>query len=210
MESLAPLIPRGRLHKHTLQRAFWSQTHQSWDALIPLGPWFLQVVAHWFGLSWVSGGANLSASLLRGALHGCIQPGLGCTHGPPVNSRPLAPSSVLLSHQPAQTGSSLPGASTVSSLSPRTTCSSEYGQHDSGLQYKQAGREGGVLPHSLPEGGAHPSLVQSALHHSDVQTYSRQAEHSGRLHFFFFFFFFFSFPSYISGVHHFWVRFLRM
>ena len=26
----------------------------------------------------------------------------------------------------------------------------------------------------------------------------------------FFFFFFFAFPSYISGVHHFWVRFLRM
>ena len=26
----------------------------------------------------------------------------------------------------------------------------------------------------------------------------------------FFFFFFFPFPSYISGVHHFWVRFLRM
>ena len=24
------------------------------------------------------------------------------------------------------------------------------------------------------------------------------------------FFFFFAFPSYISGVHHFWVRFLRM
>ena len=28
--------------------------------------------------------------------------------------------------------------------------------------------------------------------------------------FFFFLFFFFAFPSYISGVHHFWVRFLRM
>ena len=28
--------------------------------------------------------------------------------------------------------------------------------------------------------------------------------------FFSFFFFFFAFPSYISGVHHFWVRFLRM
>ena len=25
-----------------------------------------------------------------------------------------------------------------------------------------------------------------------------------------FFFFFLAFPSYISGVHHFWVRFLRM
>ena len=28
--------------------------------------------------------------------------------------------------------------------------------------------------------------------------------------FFFFFFFFFAFLSYISGVHHFWVRVLRM
>ena len=28
--------------------------------------------------------------------------------------------------------------------------------------------------------------------------------------FFFFFFFFLAFPSYISEVHHFWVRFLRM
>ena len=26
----------------------------------------------------------------------------------------------------------------------------------------------------------------------------------------FFFFFFFAFPSYVSGVHHFWVRFLHM
>ena len=30
------------------------------------------------------------------------------------------------------------------------------------------------------------------------------------LFFFFFSFFFFTFPSYISGIHHFWVRFLRM
>ena len=31
-----------------------------------------------------------------------------------------------------------------------------------------------------------------------------------RVFFLFFFVFFFAFPSYISGVHHFWVRFLRM
>ena len=36
------------------------------------------------------------------------------------------PSSVLLSLQPAGTEGSLPGASTVSSLSPRTACSSEH------------------------------------------------------------------------------------
>ena len=33
---------------------------------------------------------------------------------------------------------------------------------------------------------------------------------ASRLILIFFFFFFFVFPSYISGVHHFWVRFLRM
>ena len=32
----------------------------------------------------------------------------------------------------------------------------------------------------------------------------------GHWDFFFFFFFFFAFPSYISGVHHIWVRFLHM
>ena len=34
--------------------------------------------------------------------------------------------------------------------------------------------------------------------------------HLAQWTFFFFFFFFFAFPSYISGVHHFWVRYLRM
>ena len=91
----------------------------------------------------LSPGANLRASPSRGTLHRCIQPALGHTHGPPVSSRPLAPSPVLLSHQPARTGSSLPGTSTVSSLNPRTTCSSEYRQHDSGRPYNRQGEEGG-------------------------------------------------------------------
>ena len=63
MESLAPLIPQGCLHKRALQRAFrarWSQSHQPWDALIPLGPWFLQAIAHWLDLSWVSQGVPIS------------------------------------------------------------------------------------------------------------------------------------------------------
>ena len=42
----------------------------------------------------------------------------------------------------------------------------------------------------------------------------KRGEVSGPRYFYFylfiFFFFFFAFPSYISGVHHFWVRFLRM
>ena len=63
MESLAPLIPYGRPRKRALQRAFrarWSQYHQPGDALIPLGPWFLQAIAHWLDLSWVSQGVPIS------------------------------------------------------------------------------------------------------------------------------------------------------
>ena len=63
MESLAPLIPQGRLYKRALQRAFrarWFQSHQPWDALIPLSPWFRQAVAHWLDLSWVSQGVPIS------------------------------------------------------------------------------------------------------------------------------------------------------
>ena len=80
----------------------------------------------------LSGGAHLSASPSGGTLHGCIQQGFGCSHGHPVSSGHLVPSSVLPSHQPAQAGGWFPGASTVSSLSPGMSCS-EHGQHDSGL-----------------------------------------------------------------------------
>ena len=90
----------------------------------------------------LAGGANLCASPSRGTLHRCFQPGLGRTQGPPVSSRPLASSPVFRSHLPAQSRGSLPGASTVSSLSPGTTCSSEYGQHDSDLPYYSQGGSG--------------------------------------------------------------------
>ena len=52
----------------------------------------------------LSGGAYLSCSPSGGALHGCIQQGLGRTHGPPVSSGSLVRSSVLRSHQPARAG----------------------------------------------------------------------------------------------------------
>ena len=144
MESLAPLIPHGHLHKRALQWAFrarWSQSHQPWDALIPLGPWFLQAIAYWLDLSWVSQGVPISVPPPSGgALHGCIQQGLGRTHEPPVSSGSLVRRSVLRSHQPARAGGGFPGALAVSSLSPGTSYSSE---HDSGLLHQQAGGGGG-------------------------------------------------------------------
>ena len=92
----------------------------------------------------LSGGANLCASPCRGIRHRCFQPGLGRTQGPPVSSSPPAPSPVFLSHHPSRSGGSLPGASTVSSLNPWTTCSSEYRQHDSGLPYHSQGTAGAL------------------------------------------------------------------
>ena len=126
------------------RRPFGQGGHMLTSLGMPLFPSVHGFFKQWLTGLTLSGGANLRASPSRGTPHRCIQPGLGRTQGPPVSSRSLAPSPALLSHQPARTGGSLPSAATVSSLSPRTTCSSEYGQHDSGLPYsRQVGWGGG-------------------------------------------------------------------
>jgi hypothetical protein len=50
MESLAPLIPQGRLLKRPLQRAFrarWDQASQPWNRPVSLGQWFLEATQPW-------------------------------------------------------------------------------------------------------------------------------------------------------------------
>ena len=62
MESLAPLVPLGRLHKRPLQRALsdrWTATSSLWDALIPLGPWFLLTTATWLDEEWLTSGVPI-------------------------------------------------------------------------------------------------------------------------------------------------------
>ena len=64
MESLAPLIPLGRLHKRPFQRALshrWSPASLSWDHVIPLGPWFLTVTAQWLDEDWLQKGVPISS-----------------------------------------------------------------------------------------------------------------------------------------------------
>ncbi|KAL8583503.1 hypothetical protein ACOMHN_056313 [Nucella lapillus] len=63
MESLAPLVPLGRLHKRQFQCQFrerWSQTSESWDLLISLGPWLHSSVTHWLSQSWLSRGVPIT------------------------------------------------------------------------------------------------------------------------------------------------------
>lgn len=57
MESLAPLLPLGRLRKRPFERAFrhrFDQKAQSWETTIPLGDWFLESVSHWKDESWLA------------------------------------------------------------------------------------------------------------------------------------------------------------
>ena len=84
---------------------------------------------HGFFKQWLTGWTYY------GSLRGCLSPCLplersssqmhptriGAYTGAPCQQQVLAPSPVHLSHQPAGTGGSLPGASTASSLSLRTT-----------------------------------------------------------------------------------------
>ena len=63
MESLAPLLPLGRLHKRPFQREFrrrWSQALMPWDQLIPLGQWFSDSTEVWRDPSFLSGVVPIS------------------------------------------------------------------------------------------------------------------------------------------------------
>ena len=63
MESLAPLLPLGRLHKRLCQRTFrslWSQSEQSWDHLVPLGLQFSLAVRQWKNQTWLSSGVPIT------------------------------------------------------------------------------------------------------------------------------------------------------
>ena len=62
MESLASLVPLGRLYKRPLQRGLalrWSQTRGDWDEQIALGDWFLQATVRWLDLPWLTSGVPL-------------------------------------------------------------------------------------------------------------------------------------------------------
>ncbi|XP_076438995.1 uncharacterized protein LOC143277910 [Babylonia areolata] len=63
MESLAALVPLGRLHKRPFQRHFqdrWSQSSQTWDTRIPLGTWFSQSTQRWMDMQWLNAGVPIS------------------------------------------------------------------------------------------------------------------------------------------------------
>ena len=55
MESLAPLIPLGRLHKREFQRQFrlrWTQSLEDWESLITLSPWLRLSTTQWLDSEW--------------------------------------------------------------------------------------------------------------------------------------------------------------
>ena len=62
MESLAPLVALGRLHKRPLQRllrARWQQAYSQWDEEILLDSCFRDAVHQWLDLDWLSQGVPI-------------------------------------------------------------------------------------------------------------------------------------------------------
>ena len=63
MESLAPLVPLGHVHKRKFQRQFrkrWRQSQQSWDFRLPLGPWLHHSLAQWSDEEWLQQGVPIA------------------------------------------------------------------------------------------------------------------------------------------------------
>ena len=126
MESFAPLVSLGSLHKRRFQRLFrdrWCQAHHPWDLHIPLGQWFQESTSQWSKIDWLSQGVPIMhppRPLPQGTpVHRRLSGGVGGTCGPPHSLRPLAGAHDVLSHQTSGTGGCLPGTQTVSPLSGR-------------------------------------------------------------------------------------------
>ncbi|XP_070198864.1 uncharacterized protein [Littorina saxatilis] len=65
MESMATLIPLGRVHKRPFQAALqarWDQSSQGWDVQIALGAWFVLTTQVWL-LPWLSQGVLIVCPL---------------------------------------------------------------------------------------------------------------------------------------------------
>ncbi|XP_070173455.1 uncharacterized protein [Littorina saxatilis] len=61
MESMATVVPLGRVHKRPFQAALqaqWDQATQGWNCLIELGAWFSRTTSIWL-LPWVSQGVPI-------------------------------------------------------------------------------------------------------------------------------------------------------
>ena len=64
-ESLASLVPLGRLHRRPLQRGLrdrWSPISLSWDHPVELGQWWSAAVRRWYNAAWPLQGVSVSLS----------------------------------------------------------------------------------------------------------------------------------------------------
>ncbi|KAK7115603.1 hypothetical protein V1264_001441 [Littorina saxatilis] len=65
MESLAPLILLGRLHKRPFQEALnsrWDSQSQNWETLVSLQDWFIETTKQWLVTAWLSQGVPIVLS----------------------------------------------------------------------------------------------------------------------------------------------------
>ena len=63
MESLAPLVPLGHVHKRKFQRQFrkrWRQSCQSWEFELSLGNWFRHSLTQWSDEEWLQQGVPIA------------------------------------------------------------------------------------------------------------------------------------------------------
>lgn len=63
MESLAPILPLGHLHKRSLQRELssrWNQATQDWEEFVPTSPWLEDAVSQWLDQTWLREGVPIS------------------------------------------------------------------------------------------------------------------------------------------------------
>lgn len=183
MESLAPIVPLGRLLKRPLQREFrqrWNQAFQPWDAPIQLGPWFLSSTSQWLDLSLLASGVPIVSPTPEVELYtdaSCV--GWGGARQFPQRCGHLVSGGEELAHQQTGTGSSLPFPAGIPSPSIGQGCPTVHRQYNSSFLCEQA--RGSTLHSPLPGSRIPSPVVPSPQDHPVSQAHTWQTQHPGGL-----------------------------
>ena len=137
MVSLAPLIPLGRLHKRPFQRTLsqrWLPASFSWDHVIQLGPWFLEVTEQWLNLVWLQTGVPIVFPAHQLELYtDASNHGWGAHVLEHSAAGVWPPRSARGTHQPAGDGSRLHGSPILPGSSERLVSAAVHRQRHCGL-----------------------------------------------------------------------------
>ena len=191
MESLATLLPLGRVHKRPLQRELsrrFDQSSGQWNMKIPTFPWLHQAVSQWLNRDLINQQVPnslppqhphpLPPTPILDHLHGRLGEGVGGPHGQPHSGGHVELPRHSTPHQQPGAGSCLQRPHRMPTQSTTGSSHDKVRQQDSGSSNKQPRGHKGPIP--VQESRTNPPLSTNQGMVITGQTHSRKRKSPGR------------------------------